>query len=236
MRKHGLGRRLSPDDRDRGFLMARRLAPVGAALPTRKTWRIASKALDQGDTGTCVGHAWSNFLRCEPIQTTSKNAPNPFQIYIDACLRDEWSENDVEVQDAVVSEFQFGTSVRAGAEAVTAYGRLKSYVWSWDIQTTIDWLRTNGPVVAGVNWYPSFNRPDKEGIVRLKPNEVPDGGHAFCIRGIDLIRSLSTCEQSWGDSWGKSGTFYIPLRDLERLIHEDGEICTAIEQRVKAKP
>ena len=66
----GFGRRYAPDDRDRSYLMRRMLAaPSAVALPTRKTWGIAKTALDQGETGTCVGHAWRNFLRCAPIRT-----------------------------------------------------------------------------------------------------------------------------------------------------------------------
>jgi len=80
----GFGRRFSPDDRDRGFLMRRMLADARTvALPVRKTWRIASKALQQGKTGTCVGHAWRNFLRCEPDRTTDPE-PSAFDIYRDA--------------------------------------------------------------------------------------------------------------------------------------------------------
>ena len=66
----GFGRRYAPDDRDRNFLMRRMLADARSlTLPPRKTWSISSTALNQGNTGTCVGHAWRNFLRCAPIRT-----------------------------------------------------------------------------------------------------------------------------------------------------------------------
>jgi hypothetical protein len=233
MTKHGLGRRHSPDQRDRAFLIARRLGPVGAPLPTRRTWRIASQALNQGSTGTCVGHAWNNFLRCAPIQTTAKSAPSPFDIYRKAIKDDEWSANDVE-ESAPEHELQFGTSVRAGAKAVTEYGRLKSYLWAWALQPALEFVLTEGPCVIGVNWYGSFNRPDSEGIIRITPTSRIEGGHALLWRGVDTRRGLARLSNSWGDDWGVSGDCFIPLRDLERLIHEDGECCTALEQKVKA--
>jgi len=66
----GFGRRFVADHRDRNYLM-RRLLPDARALtlPVRKTWAINKTALNQANTGTCVGHAWRNFLRCAPIQT-----------------------------------------------------------------------------------------------------------------------------------------------------------------------
>jgi hypothetical protein len=232
----GFGRRFAPDERDRGFLMRRMLADARAlALPTRKTWRIHARALDQGDTGTCVGHAWRNFLRCEPMRT-ERSGPSAWDIYRSAVLEDPWRSNDDEARlpDAHPG-LDFGTTVRAGAEAVTAFGRLKSYVWSFELQPVVEWVLTQGPVVLGTNWYSSFMRPDAGGIVRIVAGARVDGGHAYLLRGVDTRRALARCSNSWGDGWGLSGEFYVPFRDLERLIHEDGEACSAVEKRLTAK-
>jgi len=126
-KQRGFGRIAPPNrDKDEMYLMRRALAAAGTALPTRKTWPINRLSLDQGQTGTCVGHAWRNFLRCAPLRT-EKSGPSPFDIY----------------------------------------------------------------------------------------------------------RSAVT--NSWGDEWGKSGEFYLPFRDLERLIADNGEACTAVEKSLSAK-
>lgn len=230
------GRRYAPDDRDRNFLM-RRMLPAARALqlPTRKTWGINSKALDQGNTGTCVGHAWRNFLRCAPIRT-EKRGPSAFEIYRNAVPIDEWTENDDEVQlpDGDPG-LDWGTSLRAGAEAVTALGRLKSYLWAFSLQPTVEWVLTQGPVVLGTNWYSSMSRPDAEGIARITASSSPIGGHAYLLRGVDTRKALARCCNSWGDGWGLSGEFLLPFRDLERLIHEQGEACSAVQQALKPK-
>lgn len=232
--EHGLGRRLSPDNNDFKYLMTRRLAKAGVEeKPTRKTWRLAARSLDQGATSCCVGFAWQNFLRCEPMQTTSKQAPNGFAIYRRAVQLDVWTDNDHEY-DAPNDALQSGTSVRAGAEAVMGFGRLKSYVWAFDIIPVIEWLRTEGPCVFGTDWPESFMNPDKEGIVRLGANPRFIGGHAYLARGIDLVRELMLFENSWSDEWGRGGGFLVPLRDVETLIRRDGECAAAIEQRLKA--
>ncbi len=230
----GFGRRFQADPRDHNYLMRRMLPQVSAVkLPTKKTWAIAKTALDQGNTGTCVGHGWRNFLRCAPIRTT-KPDPSAFTIYREAVLLDPWKENDGEAKLPDNDPgLQSGTTVRAGAQALDARSLLKSYVWAFDLQTAVEWALTQGPVVLGTNWYSSFN-PDAEGIVHITPTAKVEGGHCYLWRGADTKRALALCSNSWGDGWGKSGEFYLPFRDLERLIHEDGEVCSAVQQRLKA--
>jgi hypothetical protein len=232
-----LGRRLDPDDRDRGYLMRRLLPDVRAvSLPTRKTWPIAATALDQGNTGTCVGHGWRNFLRCAPLRTSTAH-PSAFDVYRSAVLLDPWSDNDDEstLPDGD-RRLDSGTSVRAGAQALSKAGHLASYVWAFSLQPAVEWVLTRGPVVLGVNWYSTFQRPDAEGIVRLTPTSRLLGGHAFLWRGADTARALAKCSNSWGDLFGVSGDFWIPFRDLERLIAEDGEACSAVQQRLRSAP
>jgi hypothetical protein len=232
----GFGRRFSPDDRDRAFLMRRMLAGVrSVALPSRKSWPIAPKALNQGSTGTCVGHAWRNFLRCAPIQLSAAT-PSAYDIYRIAVKLDEWRDNDAEARlPDGDPRFDSGTSVRAGARALSRLGHLQSYVWAFALQPALEWVLTRGPVVLGINWYTSFDRPDREGIVRIGARAKVDDGHVVLWRGADTRRALAFCTNSWGDRWGRSGDFALPFRDLERLIHEDGEVCTAVQRRLSAR-
>ena len=229
------GRRYSPDPEDRGYLMRRQMGAPGTPLPSRRTWRINSESLDQGNTGTCVGQAWRNFLRCAPIRT-DKRAPTAYDIYRMAVQTDEWSSNDDEAnlpdRDPGLDD---GTSVRAGAEAVTKTGRLKSFLWAFNLQSAVEWVLTEGPVVLGLNWYDSMSRPNAAGIATISPQAASIGGHAFLMRGVNNTTRLALCTNSWGDDWGKSGEFYLPFADLERLIHEQGEACSAIEQKLTSK-
>jgi len=208
-------------------MLARRLAP-GIVLPTSKTWSTKATALDQGNTGTCVGHGWANFLRCAPIQSNAGIDALRWQIYKDAILLDEWPDNDYD------PHMQYGTSVRAGAQATTNLSRLKSYLWAFSLQPTIEWVLTQGPVVLGTNWYDSMFHTDVNGLLTIKPRAKVVGGHCYLLRGVNTKKALATCSNSWGDSWGESGDFYLSFKDLERLILEDGEVCTAIEKKVTA--
>lgn len=225
----GLGRISDPNVKDHLFLMRRKLGFVPTVeMPTAKTWPIDGRSIDQGNTSTCVGHAWRNFLRAKPIMT-EKGGPSAWDIYRNAIILDAWSDND---QEAKLPDghpgFASGTSVRAGAQALQAMRRLPSYMWAFNLQDAVNWVLTQGPVVLGTNWYAAMDYPTVQGLVKIGGGVV--GGHAYLLRGVNTKTKLATLENSWGDGWGMNGAFYMTFADLERLILEDGEACTAVEQ------
>lgn len=232
MTDFGLGRIYSADERDKQYLMRTALPStakrMAAPIITKKTWALKPPVLNQGKTGTCVAHAWTNFLRCAPTQTT-KRIDSPYDLYRKVVLLDEFPSNDAEAT-APDLELQGGTTVRAGAAAMVAETRLQQYLWAFDLSTTIEWLLTKGPVVFGTTWYDGMFAVGKNGLVTVSGSVA--GGHAFLVRGADTKARIVICANSWGDTWGKGGTFFLSFSDFERLIHEQGEVCTAIEKKV----
>jgi hypothetical protein len=222
-----LGRRVHKDRRDHKHLLVDHLTAV--TLPTKKTWGITGDALDQGNTGTCVGHGWRNFLRCAPIRTSTAH-PSPFDIYRGAVLLDPWRDNDDEakLKDGS-SDMDSGTTVRAGAKAVANLGRLTKYAWAFSLQPTIEWVLTQGPVVLGTNWYQDMFEPDAKGLVHVSGANA--GGHCYLLRGVDTTKALALCTNSWGTTWGRKGNFYLSFKDLEKLILNNGEVCTAVQSK-----
>lgn len=228
-----MGRIYTPDERDLQYPMRAGLpsAKKMAAnpLPTRKTWGIKPPVLDQGKTGTCVAQAWHNFLRCKPTQTV-KTAPPAFTLYRELIIVDEYPGNDNEV-NLLDDELQYGSSVRAGVKALEARGHIKQYLWAFDISTVVEWVLTKGPVVMGTNWYDSMFTKTTDGILKVEGTVA--GGHAWMVRGVDTKKRLvGPCANSWGKDWGKNGEFYLSFADFERLIHEQGEACAAVEKKV----
>lgn len=69
-----------------------------------------------------------------------------------------------------------------------------------------------GPVVAGISVYGSFN---SDGAARTgeipdpKPDEEVEGGHAICIVGYDDAQHRFKFENSWGPRWGDDGYGYV---------------------------
>lgn len=236
--EHGLGRIVEADDRDHRYLM-RSVQPSEEEAPMvgLRTYR-RGPALDQGSTGTCVAHAWRSWLDGEPLRTSK--GPRPFDLYDECILADRWSDNDHD------PERKFGTSVRAGAQVLTRLGYVKHYLWAFNTDDVRRWLLSGqGGVVFGVNWYSEMGRPDAEGFIRA--NGRYQGGHAIYCFGADDRQGYVFLQNSWSRDWGGwqagpvrrrvyKGCARLPYEDLDRLIREQGEACTAVQQQVQAVP
>jgi C1A family cysteine protease len=69
------------------------------------------------------------------------------------------------------------------------------------------------PIVFGFVVYPSFESPEvaSTGIVPMPlSSEQPIGGHAVALVGFIEDKKQFIVRNSWGDSWGDKGYFYMP--------------------------
>jgi hypothetical protein len=232
--KEGLGLHIVPD-------MRRALYPMGAhvkkqvqgvALPDEQVWRHG-KILDQGNTGTCVGHAWVSWENCEPrgqaVQQATKTA---FKWYDEATQIDPWDDNDND------TERQFGTSTQAGVEIGIKWGLGQSYVWAERREAISAFVRSpkgvGGPVVLGTNWYGSMFETDFKYFLHVDLRSGLEGGHEWMIFGVTLDEDgndIYHCQQSWGEYWGDDGIFYLHGSDLDKLIMVGAESCTIIQTK-----
>lgn len=215
---HGLGRLYVPDERDKAFPM-RALVPT--ALPTRKYryWQTGA-VLDQGNNPWCVAASWLQWLTSDPIRTLP--AMTMKQLYDAAQEVDEW-------EGAGYS----GTSVRAGAQVLESKGHIESYHWAWTAEDVAAFILCSGPVILGTTWYAQMMLADKKGLIY--PSGQNLGGHAYLCVGYNVERGLFRLTNSWGRGWGQNGRAWLQGEDLEKLLQDNGEACTAIEKRVAAE-
>jgi hypothetical protein len=211
------------DERSKDF-------PIRAAIkerPKRRTkkWRNGV-ILDQGREGACVGFGWTAEALSTPVAVDLKRLkaeapedPTAFahKIYQRAKVLDPWEGENYD-----------GTSVLAGAKAMTELGLLKEYRWCFNVEDVIDAILTTGPVVLGIYWYESmYDAPN--GIIEVSGEVV--GGHCITAVGFKLAKDSATGEDtvilqnSWGYSWGTWGLAEIRVRDLKALLDNDGEAC-----------
>jgi len=226
----GFGRIAEPDPRDSRYPMRLMLRP--APVPSYRYYRTGKHLpLDQGQTGTCVAHAWTGFLYAALMM--DKTADSPFDLYRGIVAMDEFPDNDFEATEAN-DNLQFGTSVRAGAQYLRTKGHLKNFVWSTSADEMALWLLTGkGTIVLGTNWYWDMGELKNGYAV---PGGGIAGGHAYLCVGYSKKAQAFRCLNSWGAEFGDKGLFWIHHVDMEQLIHEDGEACAAVEQTVTPLP
>lgn len=193
--------------------------PVEEPLPNYRYWSPMSPVLNQ-QGGVCVGAGWSGWMRCMPTRTL--DGPDMYEIYRQAVLLDEWTDND---RDGETREF--GTSVRAGAQVLQRQGRIGEYVWAFDVETIVRWLLTKGPVVIGTNWYTGMLEVGAQGLVHARGSV--EGGHCTYLLGANRKSERVRGMNSWSKDWGRGGRFSLSFDDLALLIAEEGEACAAVE-------
>jgi hypothetical protein len=211
-----LGRLHIPDERDADYPFSSVLA--SSPVPTNKTkYYRATPVLDQGYKPHCVAFAWKQLLQSSPY-CQGRQLKEDF-IYELCQERDRWPGEDYD-----------GTSVRAGAKVLKSLGFIDTYLWAQTAEDVKAWVLATSPVVLGTIWYSEMFKPDEKGFVKAAGGIA--GGHAYLCIGYSHKRKAFRCINSWGAGWGDKGRFWITEPDLNKLLSESGEACTAREIRL----
>jgi hypothetical protein len=222
MPQHGLGRVFKEDVRDRAYPMRAVMRPLTLQDLHSVTWAVP-KARDQGQTSECTCYSSTGLLLSAPIRQS--NIPNTTLLYNHARLTDEFPDND--------NDPEGGTTVRAVMAILKEIGYIAEYRWGTTANDVIDWLIQHSPVVVGTTWHNDMFNPLPSGLVH--PTGAVAGGHAYLCYRYDHRRGLLWFLNSWGTDWGVKGRFCMQVEEFDKLLHDQGEACTAIEQRLKGK-
>jgi hypothetical protein len=215
-----LDRRVSFDERSRSYPIRALLAPEQIAKPRGYTWRVYTH-LDQGQEGACVGFAWAQELAARPAVVAGVTNEVAEALYRQARYLDEWPGEDYD-----------GTSVIAGAKAVTGNGYMPEYRWAFGLQDLILAIGYKGPAVLGINWYTGMFDPDSDGLLHVT-GQI-EGGHAILADSVNVKKRLIGLWNSWGPDWSpiNGAQAYVGFDDMQRLLDEQGEACVPV-QRVR---
>ncbi len=222
----GGGRLVAKDQRDHNHLLSFG-QPADLVEIAYKHWR-APPALDQGQTSSCVGHGVHQLLKCSPIRNV-KNIPDPYWIYHEAQLIDEYPGEDPEI---------LGTSLRAGIKVIQRRGYVQSYKWAFDLRSACNHVLTTGPLLLGLGWRTGMFKTDRDGLIR--PTGRLEGGHCILMTGVNMVEKLAdgrrgaaTILNHWGQDWGNKGRAKIALDDLKWLLEEDSGEAMAVQEILK---
>lgn len=223
----GLGRIPEKKPQQQNYLIRTQLPAREVELPEKRYWDSVVN-LDQGNTGTCVGHGFAHRLEDGPIKRPDQDV-DPFEIYKLATHLDPWPGNE--------DDLQSGTSVDAGARACMQMGMISAFYWAWDMATAEEFVLTRGSLVVGVNWHDDMFQPVsrevKPGVWRwvIEPTGPVVGGHCLIVNGRNRVLDTWRLKNSWGTSWGVMGQVSISSVHLAQLLAEDGEFCWPQEIR-----
>lgn len=210
-----LGRLLQHDPASRGYPAARATGPL-----KKVKWVRAGSAFDQGNLGSCTGNAMAGALNTLPLHQPGKHLlkeADAVKLYelattIDG-LGDPYPPNDR------------GSSGLAVCKAAEQLGYITSYQHAFGVQHALEALQL-GPVITGVSWYSSFDRPDAKGLVTIGGDVR--GGHEFEVYGYDPKTDLVFAWNSWGPGWAIRGHFCFTSATWAKLLAESGDVTVPV--------
>jgi len=207
-----LGRHIEHDPRSRNFP-----APT---VPISDVKHVRHGApFDQGQLGSCTGNAMAGALMTEPYYTASRSLTEN-----DAVSLYEQATHLDHVKGSYPPD-DTGSTGLAVAKAARSDGYITGYSHAFGFDHALGALAL-APVIAGINWYDSFDYPLPGGECPLTPGATVRGGHEVELFGIDVQNKQIWAYQSWGPTWGglSNGTFWFSFDTFTQLLAERGDV------------
>jgi hypothetical protein len=222
-----LGRHVVHDSRSRRFAAPARDPKTLASV--RHTVHIP--VMDQGDVGSCTGHAGTNALASGDFWQAGQGAiaggePHAYAVglYSAATVLDPWPGQYT--PDDTGSD---GLSV---AKVLQQRGLISGYQHALSLSAALTGLAER-VVMIGSNWTSSMFTPDSSG--RITVGGSVEGGHEYALDELDVAGERVWLRNSWSESWGIGGRAWMVWDDLGQLLAADGD-CTILVPRSEPAP
>jgi hypothetical protein len=216
--ERGFGRHIRHDSRSRQYRIARRDIPI-------KTVKHETHigALDQGNLGCCVPSASLKALSYEPYWSLLNGQfawtiDTVHQLYTVITKGDafdgEWPPTDT------------GSDALGAGDALTKVLKwISGYEHGFGLNDLLVGVQTR-PGIMGSNWYSSMTTPRSTGEVRISSSAYIEGGHEYCVDGVDAELKRVWFKQSWGENWSPlpGGSFWMSYATVDRLLQESGDV------------
>lgn len=215
-----LGRHVCHDSRSRRF-----------SAPARDPRKLSSvrhhiniAIMDQGNVGSCTGHAGTAALAADQFWGAGKDAigvldPHIYaeHLYSAATELDPWP--GVWIPEDTGSD---GLSI---AKALKNRGLISGFEHAFSLEATLAALALR-PVLIGSAWLGTMYDVDpSDGRVSVDGPEL--GGHEYLLDELDVPNKRVWIRNSWGLNWGIQGRAYLTWDDLGKLLANQGD-CTVL--------
>jgi hypothetical protein len=207
-------------------------------------WTRRSQILDQGQIGSCVPNAGTGVLGTDSkardglmfAQISVAGAMKSYGVFRAGQYLLSESEFALPFYTVVTSVDSYpgiyppddtGSDGLSCAKALQRLGLASGYSHAF----TLDALKTalmSGPVMWGTVWYESMFDTNLDGFLLVDSRSGEAGGHELVISGYDLENSRFLVVNSWGLTWGISGTCWVHEADMVWLLSQEGDITVPV--------
>jgi hypothetical protein len=112
-------------------------------------------------------------------------------------------------------------------KAAKQMGLIRSYQHAFGVQAALRALVLR-PVITGIDWYSTFDHPDRRGLITLGGGAYIRGGHEVLVDEIDVPNQEIGCWNSWGPTWGWHGRFRMKWTLWGKLLSAEGDVTIPI--------
>jgi len=228
-----------PDPRDRKYAAQRRLVALPISVDLRP---YCSPVEEQGSVGSCTGQAFAGVLEYLDRRNDGAHADvsRLFIYYNERKLENATGEDaGAYIRDGIKALKEWGAcdeylwpydERRWSVEpSSTAYmdamkRRIKTYARVTSLYDLKAALAEGLPVVFGFMVYESFDSGEvgKTGSMSMpEAGEELRGGHAVLAVGYDDATRTLIVRNSWGETWGDKGYFYMPYAYADDPVLSD---------------
>lgn len=216
----GLGRLVEHDERSRRFAFDARKVALASIHHERRI-----PVLNQGDLGSCTGHAMTGLLGTVPFFATlpdgtlsASDAAGDEKVAVDLYS----AATSLDSYPGTYPPTDTGSSGIGVAKAAKAKGWISGYQHTFDLNSALAALAVT-PVIIGVSWYEGFDSPKADGELALAGSVR--GGHEIVLDQLDVEHKRVWLTNSWGTSFGVHGRAFFSWDTFSTLLSQQGD-CT----------
>jgi hypothetical protein len=215
--QHGgrTGRHVDHDPASRDYPAAE----TAATTWQTRLWTRLVAIFDQGNIGDCTAEAICGAVSTRPFGRHMRSQRTCRRVYHAETLIDglgaAWPPNDR------------GSSGLAACKIALQRDWISRYDHAFTLNAALSALQA-GPVITGVPWMDSFDRPNPNGLCTWTPGAQVRGGHEVCVVGIDVTARTVRFANSWGPDWGFHGYGQWTWDTWERLLADQGDVTVPI--------
>lgn len=223
-----LGRRVLHDSRSLRF----QVQAGDPMLLASVRHKVNIPILDQGNLGSCTGHAGTAVIASEAFWTggsvvLATTDPHEYAVdlYSAATKIDPW-EGQYEPDDT-------GSDGLSIAKVLRQRELISGYLHATSLNATLTALAKN-VVMVGTSWLTGMYEPDVR-TGKLNVTGSVEGGHEYVLDEIDVERQRVWIRNSWSAQWGIQGRAWMSWADLGKLLADQGD-CTVLLPRTEPVP